>query len=121
MKLKDAFPSRFLKADDFAEPRLLTISKVTAETVKNDDGESTKACLWFEESEQGMIVNKTNWVALVNITGHDDSDDWMGAQVVLAREVVAFGGRMVPAIRVKRPRKPAAAAVAAVEFDDEIP
>ena len=120
MKLNDVFKSRFLKAEDFPEPRLLTISKTTLETVKNDDGEAEKACLWFEESEQGMIVNKTNWVALINITGHDDSDEWSGTQVVIKSEVVAFGGRMVPALRLKKPRKPTAAPVA-VDFDDEVP
>lgn len=121
MRLQDVFPSRFVKAEDFPEPRLLTISKATMETVKNDDGESQKAVIWFEESEQGMVLNKTNWVALVNITGHEDSEEWAGSQVVILREVVAFGGRMVPALRLKRPKAKVPQAVAVVDFDDAIP
>jgi len=121
MKLQDVFPSRFFKGEDFPEPRLLTIAKVTVERIKNDDGESTKPVLWFEESEQGMVVNKTNFTAMINITGHEDSDEWIGGQVVLVREVVAFGGRMVPALRLKRPKSRAPQPVAAVEFEGEIP
>ncbi len=86
--------------------------------MKNDDGEADKVVLWFEESEQGLVANKTNFCAVINITGHEDSDYWLGAQIVLAREVVAFGGRMVPAIRVKKPRR---AAPVAADFDDPIP
>ena len=121
MKMNEVFKSRFLKADDCPTPRLFTIAKLTVESVKNEDGESEKPCLWFEEVEQGMVVNRTNWTALMNITGHDDSDDWLGKQIVVVREMVQFGSRTVPALRVKRPKTKAPQPAVEVDFDDEIP
>ena len=138
MKMEDFFPSRFLKADDFPAPRLLTISKATAETIKNDDGETSKAVLWFEESEKGMVLNKTNSNLIPVITGARTAGEAKGKQVVVYDDpTVSYGGRAVGGLRLKKvpgaPRAPSRAPARpmgrepgsdddkGVPFDDELP
>jgi len=98
MKSADVFPSKYLRAADLngREP-VVTISHVTMETV----GDDNKPVLYFEGKEQGIVLNKTNWAALEDITGKDDTDDWKGHRVKLVMRKVEYQGKRVPAIRIE--------------------
>ena len=103
MKSSDVFPSKWLKAEDLDEDMTVTIKSVTKEAFKDQHGqESMKPCAYFEETDKGLIINKTNWKLLEQATGEDDSDSWAGKKVVLTIVDVDAFGDVVAAIRVKK-------------------
>lgn len=123
MTTHDVFPSKYLKAGDLPEdgtPYIVTIEEVKMEEIgKNQD---EKPVIKFNESNRGMVCNKTNWKTIAKITGSEDSDEWIGKKIGLYRAEVEFQGEMVEAIRVslkqqqgKTPPK------GKDENDDEIP
>ncbi len=105
MKTSDAFPSKYLKADDFDADTALTISYVEMDTLKNKKGEDEqKPICFFDETDKGLVLNKTNWDAIAKQYG-DESDDWASKKIVLTVIDVDAFGEVKPAIRIKTPRK----------------
>lgn len=102
MKQSDVFPSNYLRAADLngAEP-VVTIRAVQVETF----GDESKPIVFFQGKEKGVVLNKTNWNSLVEITGEDDSDNWTGHRVKLISVKVEYQGKRVPAIRMERAPK----------------
>jgi hypothetical protein len=100
MKANAIFPGKYLRADDLngAEPTV-TISHIKVETL----GEDSKPVLYFAGKDKGVVLNKTNWTALVDITGEDDSDNWEGKRVKLVVRKVDFQGKRMPANRIEEP------------------
>lgn len=105
MKQNDVFPSRYLKAEDLEDELTLTITKVgmTIFEGQGDKPERTqKPVVYFREVPKGLVINKTNWKLIVEVTGEEDSDAWTGKQITLfTLDVDAFGD-VVSAIRVKK-------------------
>jgi len=104
MKTEEVFPSRFLKAEQLDHDVTVTIKNVVMEDVYDAQAkeEVRKPVCYFEKATKGVLLNKTNWAALVEAFG-DESDNWPGKQCVLTTiEVHAFGD-VVQAIRVKKP------------------
>ena len=97
MKSTDVFPSNALRAADLgtASP-VVTIENVTLETF--DDGQ--KPAVHFKGKDKPLILNKTNWNTIVEITGEEDSDNWTGKKIRLYVTKVEYQGKRVPAIRV---------------------
>jgi len=98
------FPSKYLKADDLDGEMTVTIKSVVLEELESKDrGKQSKPVAYFREFDKGVVLNRTNWGTIAKQHG-DDSDMWVGKQIVLfAMDVEAFG-EMVLAIRVKLPR-----------------
>lgn len=129
MKLSEAFPSKYLKADDIeqlGEP-VLTIKSVEMESLGQGNDKETKPLIMFRELEKGMIANKTNCTTITKVLGSDDTDDWIGKKIILkAMEVQSVNGDMVMGIRVSI-KKPSAAPAkpkpseAAEDADSDIP
>lgn len=100
MKVSGAFPGNYLKADDLGPARpVLIIRQVEME----DIGDDHKPVVYFEHKEKGLVLNKTNANAIVEIAGTDEMDDWPGTTIRLYSTMVDFQGRRVPAIRVEKP------------------
>ena len=101
MKGTELFPGKYLRAADLgtAEP-IVTIDRVGMETL----GDDSKAVVYFKGKERGIVLNKTNWTSIVDITGQDDSDNWTGHKVKLYVAKVEFQGKRVPAIRIDNPK-----------------
>ncbi len=128
MKLDQVFPSNYLKADDLkGRDVTLTISKWGMEKL----GEDQRLVCHFQGKEKGLVTNRTNADRIAYYHG-DDTDGWIGKQIILGTELVSFQGKTTPALRVKGiPLQAGAAVVAAVPipvpvqqvppFDDEIP
>jgi len=76
--------------------KTLTIKSCTVETLP--DGK-TKPALWFNESDQGLILNVVNSNMIAADYG-DDTDAWLGRVIQLRSEGTTFQGRPVQAIRV---------------------
>jgi hypothetical protein len=101
MDTSQFFPSRFLKAADLGKGSLtLTIKSVTSEALGQGDDAVRKLIVTFAERPEGLVLNKTNYLTLVDLTGSRDTDYWIGTRVKLIATRVDFQGRRVAAIRV---------------------
>lgn len=133
MKIGEAFPSKYLKAADLQGRRIkVTIDHVKMETIGDDED---KAVVYFQGKDKGLVLNKTNANAIIDISGSEETDEWHGIAVALYTAKVQFQSRMVDAIRVdaaEPPKKigvnpkdrvtPATAEVVEEDFDhDSVP
>ena len=100
MKLNDAFPSKYMKADQLKDkpPIQCTIKSVTIEEIGQDKDE--KPVMYFSDHDQGLVLNKSKWALLADAFG-DESDDWGGKAVELGHTKVLFGAKMVDSIELK--------------------
>lgn len=124
MKSHEAFPSNYLKAADLNGKRpIVTITHVTSE----DLGGDTKRAVHFKGTDKILILNRTNWNTIAEVTGQDDDENWTGHQVVLYATKVDFQGKRTDAIRVEAPprtkpaTKPATEATADEVFGTKKP
>lgn len=103
MKLNEMFPSNLLKAQDVTDAggeMPLTIEKVEIKEFDTDaGGKERKPIIHFKEGKQ-MVCNKTNGNAIAELYG-DETDNWLGKEIVLVVRDVDFQGKSTPAIRVK--------------------
>ena len=127
MKLSEAFPSKYLKADDL-NGRAVTLTIVDVQLETLGDG-TVKPMVTFTKGNKGLILNKVNGATLASAYG-DDTDGWRGKPVELRAEMTSFQGRFVNAIRVRAPQAPAApfqapaqptAAPAAAGLEEDVP
>jgi hypothetical protein len=115
MKMSDAFPSKYLKADvDVPDADqggiVLTISYVEMADVGSLDSPDSKPVVFFEEVSKGLVLNKTNAATLTTLFHDDDTDVWAGKRVKLVAKDVEFQGKMTRGIRVSTRPVPAAPA-----------
>jgi hypothetical protein len=97
MKISEAFPSKFLKADDLSGKIAVTINDVGQEAMGMD--KTLKLILYFRELDKPMVCNHTNGDMIAQLHG-DETDNWRGKRIVLTRALVPFQGKNVPAVRV---------------------
>lgn len=107
MKLSEAFPSNYLKSDDLQDrDALVTIAGAGMEKVGSDN----RLVLTFRGKSKSMICNKTNAGRIAYLYG-DDTDGWIGQEIVLTSEFVEYQGKTVKGLRVKPPQRRASVAV----------
>ncbi len=112
MKLSEAFPSNFLKADDLGGKNVtVEIDEVTFEEIGQGRDKEQKIIIAFKGKEKKLIVNKTNANTIAKLIGSDDTDDWPGHRITLTSREVDYQGTPMLAIRVSL-QKPASAAAA---------
>lgn len=102
MRMSDLFPSNWLKADDFEQPRQLKIKELTMEELGED--KQKKPVVYFVGEPKGLVLNKTNFEAIVNAVGDEETDNWIGQAVELYRATTQFRGMSTPCVRVRAPR-----------------
>jgi hypothetical protein len=119
MKIGELTPSKYLKKDDFPQPRLLTVRDVTKENVAlPNQPKKERGVMYFQELEKGMVFNTTNLNRAVKALGSDDTDDWKGKKlVVYFDENVEFGGEMVGGLRVRAAKAQPKLSVSDIESD----
>lgn len=131
MKIGQMMESKFLKKEDVEPPKLVTIRGFSQQNAGRDDAPEMKWTMSFIELNKPMVMNSTNLQLAAQALGSDDTDHWIGKQVVLYNDPsVQFQGKLIGGIRIRAPKKrpgtPAAPAPAPVttgddEFDDDIP
>jgi hypothetical protein len=125
MATKDElWPSKYLKAADFPEPRTLVIKRAKVEELKNKDGSDTKLLVEFEGEDKKLVLNRTNFDGICDALDRYDSDEWPGHRITLYPSVTSMNGREVPCVRVRKaaPAKPKSApAPVDVVWDDSVP
>jgi hypothetical protein len=100
MKIGEAFPSNFLKADDLGGKDVtVTIESCEMESIGQGHDKQDKLVLSFVGKGKKMVTNKTNAKTIAKLHG-DDTDDWPGKRIILSPREVEFQGDMVMAIRV---------------------
>lgn len=108
MKVADVFPSNYIKADDLQGREVpVVIADAKIEKLGNDQ----KLVLYFQHKDKGLVTNKTNAGRISYLYG-DDTDGWIGREIVLGSEFVEYQGRSVKAIRIKPPARAAASPAA---------
>lgn len=94
---------KFLRSGECNPPILVTMSLISQEEVGQEQEE--KYVVWFGELEKGLVLNKINADTISQIVGSDDSDAWIGKQIVLFQTETDYAGKRVPCIRVRAPKK----------------
>jgi hypothetical protein len=97
--------SKFFRAEDLKEEKLLKIKSVTEEMVGQGADQSQKLVVWFSNySKKGLALNRTNNRTIRGAYG-DDTTGWTGKLIVVFPTQADFRGRMVGALRVRIPLK----------------
>lgn len=136
MKIGQMMESKFLKKEDVEPPKLVTIRGFAQQNAGRDDAPEMKWTMSFIELGKPMVMNSTNLQLVAQALASDDTDHWIGKQVVLYNDPsVQFQGKLVGGIRIRAPKKrpvpissanavppPVPVPVATEEeFDDDIP
>lgn len=123
MKATAMIPSKFLKKEDVDPPKLVTIKALRQANVAMDDQpEEMKWTVLFKELEKPMVLNSTNIQLLTKALGTDETDEWVGKQVVVYNDPnVSFAGKITGGVRIRAPKKKQEAAATTEDFDDDMP
>ena len=95
MRIREAYPSKYVSTDDIKAPVRCTISGVLMEQV----GEGQKPVCYFKGGDKGLVLNKTNGIVMADAFG-DDTDDWVGKVIELRVEPTMFKGKPDTGTRV---------------------
>lgn len=100
MKTSSLKQSKFLTKDDAGEGILVTMRSLSEQNVEMEGKpEKMKWVLSFDECKP-LVLNMTNIASIERIYG-DETDDWIGKQIVLFNdENVSFGGEITGGVRV---------------------
>ena len=106
MKVDDAFPGNWLKANDLGdEDHVVTIDSVKRERIGQGEQAKPQWVIKFHEFPKPMVCNVTNARAIAKVLGLNEMDDWKGQRITLwVNPDVSFGGETVAAIRVRNKR-----------------
>lgn len=103
-RTSEMIESKYLKQSDFPDPLIVTVSKVgKVDLAKEGEKPQPKWAVRFKEFDKPMILNGTNIQLLEKACGSDDTDDWIGKEVIVyTDESVSFGGQVVGGLRIRR-------------------
>jgi hypothetical protein len=114
----DAWPSKYLTADDVAGKKFnATIKSIEFEKMK--DG-TEKPVAYFEKMKKGCVLNKTKGKFLASLAKSQKLDDWIGLEIQIREGVTTYAGEEVACIKFDRSAAAKKAQVAE-EINDELP
>jgi len=100
MNIETCFPSEYVKAGDLNGRVTVKIHHVEMRVV----GDDSKPVVFFEKTQKGLVLNKTNARSIIQIAGGvTDTDQWTGIQVVIYPTTTDYSGQRVPCIRIDAP------------------
>lgn len=108
---KAAFGSTYKTEDLEGKPIRAVVESVGYEDIGQDEKKERKLVMRLVGKDKGLVLNKTKCVAMTEIAGTDDVDQWPGIQVVMEPGTTMFGGKSVGCINLRAPRVGAAAPV----------
>jgi hypothetical protein len=101
MNVSDAFPSKYLKKEDFPAPRQVIIDTVTMDNVAPaDKPPEMKLVMYFTGAPKPMIVNKTVAMVLGAMLGNE-TNNWSGKTVEVFNDVTVVFNGAVGGIRIR--------------------
>lgn len=108
--INNVFPSKYLKASDLQGRTV----KVNIDTIAVEEiGKDRKPVLMFSGKQKGLVLNKSNAQIIASVYS-PETNGWIGKDIELRPDKVAFNGQMVDCIRVQIPAP-------AVDPDDILP
>ena len=118
-KTKDMIESKYLRKEDIDGEVIVTIEKIGQGNVAMEDQpQDMKWMVKFREYKKPMVLNSTNIQLMEKAFFSDDTDDWVGKEIVLyVDDNVSFQGKLVGGLRVKA-YKTTTAPRRAGKFDD---
>jgi hypothetical protein len=123
-KISDMVESKYLKQSDVDDEVIVTVEKVGKGNIAKEGEEPEhKWMCRFKEFKKPLILNSTNIKRLARACESDDTDEWIGKQVILyVDHDVEFGGNVVGGLRIKaagkRSKKPAEFDAASGDLSD---
>ena len=106
-KIGEMIESKYLKQSDVEEDTIVTVEKVGKANVapKGEEAEY-KWLIRFTEFPKPMVLNSTNIKRLAKACDSDDTEGWIGKQVVLYVDPdVEFAGNVVGGLRIRAHKK----------------
>ena len=105
MKIGQMIGGKYLKKEDCDPPILATIERFAEENVaKEDQPEELKWVMYFSDNDKALVMNSTNLQLAAIAFGTQETDEWIGRQLVLYHDPnVSFGGKLVGGVRVRAP------------------
>src|SRR5262249_27964644 len=113
--------SKYLRAEDVTQAKVLRIKKVTEELVGMGADQQKKLVAWFANGSKGLALNRTNNRTIRGAYG-DDTAGWIGKSVVGFQTQAHFRGRLVPAlgVRIPSPKQPSTPQEALNDFGSPV-
>jgi hypothetical protein len=102
MKISKLSEGKYLKKDDVEPPIKVTIGKITQEDLSME-GQPTemKYVLHFNECKP-LVLNMTNGQLISMALGSEETDDWVGKEIVLYNDAsVMFAGKLTGGVRAR--------------------
>lgn len=108
-KISEMLPSNYLKQSDFPEDYVVTVRAIERKNIAMDGKPADyKWLAHYAEFEKPMVLNSTNIQLMSKACGSDDTDDWIGKQVIVyVDENVSFGGELVGGLRIRKHKQAA--------------
>ena len=100
--------SKYLKQSDVVDDEaLVTIAKVGRQNIAKENEEPEfKWLIRFNEFPKPMVLNSTNIKRLARACASEETDEWVGKQVILyVDHDVEFAGNVVGGLRIKATAK----------------
>ena len=87
------------------------IERITIEDIQSDDGPKQKPVAWFVGAQKKLVLNFTNAATLAALANSNETDKWVGLDVLLFPIRTQFKGRDVEGVRIRAagPSSPAVA------------
>jgi hypothetical protein len=119
-------PSKYVKKEDVGDGLIVTIANMTNDNVAMDNQPAEmKWVMHFKEDINPLVMNWTNLQLCAQACGSEDTDDWVGKQIVLWNDPnVSFAGKMTGGVRIRSAQQTAptaAPARASEDPNDDIP
>ena len=111
-RVHEMMESKYLKKEEVGEDgAIVTVKKFERVNVAMDDQTpDMKWVMHLHEFEKPMVMNSTNIQLAEKAMGSDNTDDWIGNQLILYLDPnVSFGGKIVGGIRIRAHRQNRAA------------
>lgn len=95
-----------LAASDVPDGKEIKVTVKELDTItfppRDDRPEETKILMTFVGKDKGMALNKTNAGRMTDTFG-DDTDNWVGQEIVIYKESTEFGGKPTMGLRLRVP------------------
>lgn len=107
MHISKMVSSRFIKSNDVEQPVLVTINGVKKTNVaKENEPPEEKYLLTFSDFNKPLVLNVTNINLCAVACKSENTDDWIGRQIVLENDpTVMYGGRLTGGVRIRAQKK----------------
>ena len=122
-RVNEMIESKYLKQSDAPDPVIVTVAKIGKINIaKEGDPPEDKWAVRFNEFAKPMLLNSTNIKLLEKACGSDDSDNWIGKEVILyTDDSVSFGGQVVGGLRIRKQQAAPARKAPTQAHDDVSP